>query len=133
MVKILSNDPLKWLARTKFHPPKLRGDGIRRQRLIGALYNSLTTHPLTLLSAQAGYGKTTFIKILAGSASSDSGRIKWQRGQDVYVEGAIDDFIYYNQVLDKLDLNDTVSHALNFIGIAHRAPGKKVNRFPVQA
>ncbi|MCK5093301.1 MAG: ABC-F family ATP-binding cassette domain-containing protein [Spirochaetes bacterium] len=80
-----------------------------------------------------GYGKTTFIKILAGSASSDSGRIKWQRGQDVYVEGAIDDFIYYNQVLDKLDLNDTVSHALNFIGIAHRAPGKKVNRFPVQA
>ncbi|MBI3359844.1 MAG: AAA family ATPase, partial [Chloroflexi bacterium] len=52
---------LTWLAQTKFHPPRLRGDVISRSRLLGDLHDALTSHALTLISAPAGYGKTTLL------------------------------------------------------------------------
>jgi LuxR family maltose regulon positive regulatory protein len=50
-----------WLVQTKLHPPLLREDVIPRPRLLAALRQALTSHPLTLLSAPAGYGKTTLL------------------------------------------------------------------------
>ena len=59
-----STEPADWLVQTKLHPPLLREDVIARPRLVAALYHGLTTCPLTLLSAPAGYGKTTLLASL---------------------------------------------------------------------
>jgi LuxR family maltose regulon positive regulatory protein len=56
-----------WLAKTKLHAPRLREDLIPRQRLLRALYDALTSYPLTLLSAPAGYGKTTLLAELSSN------------------------------------------------------------------
>jgi LuxR family maltose regulon positive regulatory protein len=56
--------PQHWLAETKFSPPLLRGDVIPRQHLLDDLRRRLNAHPLTLLSAPAGYGKTTLLAAL---------------------------------------------------------------------
>jgi LuxR family maltose regulon positive regulatory protein len=53
-----------WFVATKLHPPLVRGDTIRRPALEEALVRSVTTLPLTLLSAPAGYGKTTMLAAL---------------------------------------------------------------------
>jgi LuxR family maltose regulon positive regulatory protein len=53
-----------WLAQTKLHAPHLREDLIPRQHLLRAFYDALVSHPLTLLSAPAGYGKTTLLATL---------------------------------------------------------------------
>jgi len=53
-----------WLVQTKLHPPLLREDVIPRPRLLDALRHALTSYPLTLLSAPAGYGKTTLLAAL---------------------------------------------------------------------
>ncbi|MFQ5858013.1 MAG: LuxR C-terminal-related transcriptional regulator [Anaerolineae bacterium] len=50
-----------WLAQTKLHPPLLHEDVIPRPRLLDALHHALTSYPLTLVSAPAGYGKTTLL------------------------------------------------------------------------
>jgi ATP-binding cassette subfamily F protein 3 len=50
------------------------------------------------------------------------------RGRDV-TSGEGGDFVYYNQVMDDLDLEDTVTHAVNIVGMAYHASRKKVNRF----
>jgi LuxR family maltose regulon positive regulatory protein len=63
-------NPLTWIAETKFQPPLLRPDLIPRQRLLDDLQEAVNSHPLTLISAPAGYGKTT---LLAG----------WTRAQDL--------------------------------------------------
>ncbi len=56
--------PLHSLAETKFYPPLLREDVIPRRRLLDDLRSRLVTHPFTLLSAPAGYGKTTLLAAL---------------------------------------------------------------------
>lgn len=57
-------DTSAWLVATKLCPPRLRGDLIRRPHLESALRRSVTSLPLTLLSAPAGYGKTTMLATL---------------------------------------------------------------------
>ncbi|HWI64213.1 MAG TPA: LuxR C-terminal-related transcriptional regulator [Symbiobacteriaceae bacterium] len=57
-------DTSAWLVATKLHPPLLRSDTIRRPQLEAALSRSVSTLPLTLLSAPAGYGKTTLLALL---------------------------------------------------------------------
>jgi LuxR family maltose regulon positive regulatory protein len=52
------------LAETKFYPPRLHKDVIPRPHLLDDLRHSLASHPLTLLSAPAGYGKTTLLAAL---------------------------------------------------------------------
>ena len=53
-----------WLAQTKLQPPLLRSDVIPRWRLIDELREMIYTHRLTLISAPAGYGKTTLLASL---------------------------------------------------------------------
>jgi LuxR family maltose regulon positive regulatory protein len=64
MVDMQPGMPQHWLAETKYHPPILREDIIPRQHLLNDLRSLLSSHPLTLLSAPAGYGKTTLLATL---------------------------------------------------------------------
>jgi LuxR family maltose regulon positive regulatory protein len=48
------------IIRTKLHRPPVAGDFVCRERL-HALLDESSDHPLTLVSAPAGYGKSTFI------------------------------------------------------------------------
>ncbi|RME85980.1 MAG: hypothetical protein D6775_01365 [Caldilineae bacterium] len=50
-----------WLVQTKLHPPLIRGDVILRSRLLAVLGEAVASHPFTLVSAPAGYGKTTLL------------------------------------------------------------------------
>ncbi len=54
-------EPSDWLVQTKLQPPMPRSDVITRPRLLAALRDGLTSRRLTLLSAPAGYGKTTLL------------------------------------------------------------------------
>jgi ATPase subunit of ABC transporter with duplicated ATPase domains len=67
-----------------------------------------------------GCGKTTLLKVLVEDELPNSGRIVWSKGTG---------FVYYNQVFEDLDLNDSVTHAVNVVGLAYHAARKKVNRF----
>lgn len=67
-----------------------------------------------------GCGKTTLLRVLTGLEEADAGRAVWSKGVD---------YVYYNEVLDALDLGDTVTHAVNVTGLAYYAPRKRVNRF----
>ncbi len=58
-----------WLAQTKLQRPRLREDIVPRQRLLDRLHEAVTSHRLTLISAPAGYGKTTLATSLAHTAS----------------------------------------------------------------
>ncbi|MBI5876147.1 MAG: AAA family ATPase [Chloroflexi bacterium] len=50
-----------WLPQTKLYPPIMRADALLRPRLQDALQQSIESRPLTLLSAPAGYGKTSLL------------------------------------------------------------------------
>jgi ATP-binding cassette subfamily F protein 3 len=63
-----------------------------------------------------GCGKTTFLRVLTGCEIPDSGRIVWEKAIECS---------YYNQVFDDLDLDDTVTHAVNVIGMAYLHPGSE--------
>jgi ATP-binding cassette subfamily F protein 3 len=67
-----------------------------------------------------GCGKTTLLNVLTEQEAADAGRVVWSKAAE---------YIYYNQVFDELDLNDTVTHAVNLVGLAYHAPRKRVNRF----
>lgn len=57
-------DASAWLVATKLQAPLPRTDTVRRPHLEEALSRSVSTLPLTLLSAPAGYGKTTLLASL---------------------------------------------------------------------
>jgi ATPase subunit of ABC transporter with duplicated ATPase domains len=69
-----------------------------------------------------GCGKTTLLRILTGTEEPDSGSVQWGVRSGV-------EFSYYNQILEELDPNDTVSHSVNTVLMASSAPRKVVNRF----
>jgi len=52
---------IDWVPQTKIQPPRLRSDVVPRDRLIDWLDEKVPTHPLCLISAPAGYGKTTML------------------------------------------------------------------------
>ena len=56
-----------WLTQTKFIWPRLRDDTLPRSHLLDSLRTAIKSHALTLISAPAGYGKTT----LLASAATD--------------------------------------------------------------
>lgn len=56
--------PGDWLVQTKLHPPAIRPETLRRDRLDDALRSAVTGSPLTLVSAPAGSGKTTILASL---------------------------------------------------------------------
>jgi LuxR family maltose regulon positive regulatory protein len=51
-------------VRTKLSPPLLRADVIPRERLLESLSAAVRSYRLTLVSAPAGYGKTTLLAAL---------------------------------------------------------------------
>lgn len=57
-------DIIAAVVRTKLAPPRLRDDTVARPRLVAALRSAVTGHRLTLVSAPAGYGKTTLLASL---------------------------------------------------------------------
>ena len=69
-----------------------------------------------------GSGKSTLLRALAGEEKADSGHVGWAAGTTV---------VSYNQVLDELDLDDTVTHAVNAMpgSLAFSATRKSVGRF----
>ena len=67
-----------------------------------------------------GCGKTTLLRVLTGGEMPDSGKVVWEKGSECS---------YYNQIFDELDLDDTVTHAVNIVDLAYYAPRKRVNRF----
>ena len=67
-----------------------------------------------------GCGKTTLIKVLREELEPDSGRVTWKVG-NAYAD--------YNSILEGLDPQDTVTHAVNVEGLGFRAPRKQVHRF----
>ncbi|MDQ6754495.1 MAG: ATP-binding cassette domain-containing protein [Actinomycetota bacterium] len=69
-----------------------------------------------------GSGKTTLLKVLTGEEPADSGEVLWAKGPGM---------VSYNRVLDGLDDDDTVTHAVNSMpgSLAFTATRKSVNRF----
>lgn len=69
-----------------------------------------------------GSGKSTLLRVLTGEEKADSGHINWAKGGG---------FVSYNQVLENLDPDDTVSHSVNAMpdSLALTATKKSVNRF----
>lgn len=69
-----------------------------------------------------GSGKSTLLKVLAGEEKADAGSVDWASGAKV---------VSYNQVLADLDLDDTVTHAVNALpdSLALTATRKSVGRF----
>jgi LuxR family maltose regulon positive regulatory protein len=59
--------PPFWLARTKIQPPSTRHDTIARPQLLARLRAAMLDARLTLISAPAGYGKTTLLASFAAS------------------------------------------------------------------
>ena len=53
-------DPNQILLQTKLHRPRVPHDLVERARLVEWLNDGID-HPLTLVCAPAGYGKTTLI------------------------------------------------------------------------
>ena len=65
------------LLETKFHIPPWREDGVTRTRILERLHAGLAEfHKLTLVSAPAGYGKTTIIVDWIHSLEGNS-RVVW--------------------------------------------------------
>ena len=67
-----------------------------------------------------GCGKSTLIKTLTNEVKPYSGKIKWESGAKM---------IYFNEILDELDENDTVTHNIKVYGDAYSAAKKTVNKF----
>ena len=69
------------IIKSKIQPPALRASTLTRKRLIDKLTDA-TTRRLTLLIAEAGYGKTT---LLADFAAQSGIRTLWYRLDGVVV------------------------------------------------
>ena len=71
-----------------------------------------------------GSGKSTLLRLLTKAETPDSGEVLWPGGVV---------FADFNQIQAELDLNDTVTHAVNTMGgrgsLAFQAPRKQVNKF----
>jgi ATP-binding cassette subfamily F protein 3 len=67
-----------------------------------------------------GCGKSTLLRVLVEDEEPDKGRVVWSKAAS---------FVHYNEVFEQLDPSDTVTHAVNVVGLAYTAPRKRVNRF----
>jgi ATP-binding cassette subfamily F protein 3 len=67
-----------------------------------------------------GCGKSTLLRVLLEEEPPDEGRVAWAKGGS---------YVSFNQVFEELDLNDSVSHAVNVTGLAFLESRKVVNRF----
>ena len=56
--------PFISLSQTKFFPPQARHNFLHRVELLESFADAIVHHPVTLVTAQAGYGKTTLLASL---------------------------------------------------------------------
>jgi ATP-binding cassette subfamily F protein 3 len=95
--------------------------GYGSQRLFEDLSLEICRGDKVVIFGPNASGKTTLLEVLTGRVAPDAGGVRWA--------GSAMPFVYYNQVLDELDPNDSVTHAVNISGLAFKAARKKVNRF----
>ena len=69
-----------WLPQTKFLPPLVGSDILARPTLVRRLQAAVADHPLTLISAPAGSGKTTLVA--QWLAQENKGQTAWFRLND---------------------------------------------------
>ncbi|MBT5874979.1 MAG: ABC-F family ATP-binding cassette domain-containing protein [Candidatus Latescibacteria bacterium] len=67
-----------------------------------------------------GIGKSTLIRIITRTEAPDSGRVVWEGGMKP---------AYFNEALDRLDPDATITRYMNVRGLAETAPRKHVNLF----
>ena len=67
-----------------------------------------------------GTGKTTLLRLLLEEELPDKGLVSWSKSGT---------YVSFNQIFAELDLTDTVTHAVNVVGLAYSQPRKVVNRF----
>ncbi len=67
-----------------------------------------------------GVGKTTLLKLLRGDEEADEGCVVWPHGSE---------FADYKHCLDTLDLNDSVTHAINVTPLAINEARRTTHRF----
>ncbi|GMU68039.1 MAG: hypothetical protein AMXMBFR37_03720 [Steroidobacteraceae bacterium] len=65
-----------YTAQTKFRAPRVRSDSVARAALLAALERSVAANPVTLVSAPAGWGKSTLLAQFAGAAQH-SRQVLW--------------------------------------------------------
>lgn len=78
-------------------------------------------HRIAVIGAN-GSGKSTLLRALTGEEPADSGSVSWAKGAGM---------VSYNQVLEELNDDDTVTHAVNAMpdSLALTATNKSVHRF----
>jgi ATP-binding cassette subfamily F protein 3 len=67
-----------------------------------------------------GSGKSTLLRLMNGEEEADSGRVVWPGNAT---------FANFNALMNNLDLDDTVSHAINVTPLGFLASRKLVHRF----
>jgi ATP-binding cassette subfamily F protein 3 len=67
-----------------------------------------------------GSGKSTLLRLMTGAEEADDGRVVWPGGAS---------FADFNALMNSLDLNDTVSHAVNVTPLGYSESRKAVHRF----
>ncbi len=93
--------------------------GYGEQQLFSELTFELNKGERLAIVGPNGSGKSTLLRILIGDETPDAGRVLWGGAQ----------FADYSQMLSSLDPDDSVTHAVNIMGMARLAPRKQVNRF----
>lgn len=103
-----------------------RVEGLGKSYGDRALFNGLSFeirrgNRIVILGSN-GSGKSTLLRTLTGEEAADAGTVAWAKGAGV---------VSYNRILEELDADDTVSHAVNAMpdSLALTATRKSVNRF----
>lgn len=96
--------------------------GYDGRTLIAALDLELRRGQRLVVLGANGSGKSTLLRVLTGEERADAGEVLWASGAKV---------VSYNAMLDALDLDDTVTHAVNALpdSLALTATKKSVGRF----